>query len=729
MRRALEPDCGTPAVRFACGSAMGSSSPKDSKMAANDDGVNVVSKAEISLDTLLVTAMSRWSAEADKAAAIEEKRLLKEAERHQQKHNGIIDFNGYTKLLPSTGHALSTVDALAVYSVLQLESQRVRGSRDELSSEGIHPSAFAHAISRLYLSPTSSFYVPVHVDAADAYAPSPLQRHGSQTIAHTTPESVRRRRSSVAGGGFDGEAARRKSHAARRMSTVGSGVPSEGLRKCSSRHSVVAASVASLGDLGEIDERTTSFKQRMEADKESGWELGAVLEALMAHALFKSMSQDALGDVVGLMQRHTYTEGELVIQEGDHGDNFYVLVSGECDAVKSDSITLKERVVGTLHANEADKRCFGELSLIYAKPRSASIVARSQCTIFALSRRHFRNAQRQVRSTDVLGVLRKVSVLESLHLNQLKELKKLVTEQDFDDGDTVVQKGEIGDSLFVIMSGNALVTHDDGPNGDSGASIELQECSYFGERALLKSEPRNATVKAVGKLKCFLLSRQALEKHLGPLQQHLQQEMQQREQQLEEIRRSEDLERLEMSDLLPIGILERTEHGTIELVALRDGAPDRRFTLRRRAEVLFEVETVGQSAMNELRILRKLTLEGKSRGNKVEVGLPQLLRTIKDEASSSICTMFKQRALLPLGALPLPLDLECLQYVGASIALALQELHERHALVHRGISESQVVLNEDGSVMLVDFAFVKPIDVAQLTYTLCGVPESLAPEQ
>ena len=60
-----------------------------------------------------------------------------------------------------------------------------------------------------------------------------------------------------------------------------------------------------------------------------------------------------------------------IIKEGEFGDRFYLIVSGEAEALKFNPSTNKEEVVNKYTA----KMYFGELSLIKEEPRAATIVS------------------------------------------------------------------------------------------------------------------------------------------------------------------------------------------------------------------------------------------------------------------------------------------------------------------------------------------------------------------
>lgn len=71
--------------------------------------------------------------------------------------------------------------------------------------------------------------------------------------------------------------------------------------------------------------------------------------------------------------------GEILCQEGDPGDFFYAIVSGEAEIRKGRSI------LTTLGAGEI----FGEMSLLTGEPRSATVVARTSMELYKLDRENF----------------------------------------------------------------------------------------------------------------------------------------------------------------------------------------------------------------------------------------------------------------------------------------------------------------------------------------------------
>ena len=78
-----------------------------------------------------------------------------------------------------------------------------------------------------------------------------------------------------------------------------------------------------------------------------------------------------------------------------------------------------------------------------------------------------------------------------------------------------------GDAFYVmVLSGEAAVTRTDDADGADGAESELAtlaDGACFGERALLKHEPRYATIRAKSKLRTLCITRATFEAKFGPL--------------------------------------------------------------------------------------------------------------------------------------------------------------------------------------------------------------------
>ncbi len=184
-----------------------------------------------------------------------------------------------------------------------------------------------------------------------------------------------------------------------------------------------------------------------------------------------------------------------------------------------------------------------------------------------MDRLAFRSILLKSSSGEIMKILARVPLLKILDRTQLNRLADILTEVRFKDGDFIIRQGDVGETFFVIINGEVVITKDlqdtdadvkeikGSPTALSSRRVSLEKkeevihisvkllllihltanncCvrydliqvllklgqnSYFGERALLSGEKRAANVKAIGRVDCYCISRSGFEEVLGPLQ-------------------------------------------------------------------------------------------------------------------------------------------------------------------------------------------------------------------
>merc|ERR1712137_1363657 len=86
----------------------------------------------------------------------------------------------------------------------------------------------------------------------------------------------------------------------------------------------------------------------------------ALAKAIAKNVLFSHLDENERSDIFDAMFPVNVQSGDIIIQQGDEGDNFYVIDQGEVEFY----------VDGNLVAMIGDGGSFGELALIYGTPRS-----------------------------------------------------------------------------------------------------------------------------------------------------------------------------------------------------------------------------------------------------------------------------------------------------------------------------------------------------------------------
>jgi len=107
--------------------------------------------------------------------------------------------------------------------------------------------------------------------------------------------------------------------------------------------------------------------------------------ALASVPLFEGLTKRQLKRLAGSAEVVDYMAGASVVREGDDGDSFFVVLSGQA------KVTVKGRTVNrTLPGDH-----FGEISLLDGGPRTASVVTETPVTMMMLERAQFRKAVKE----------------------------------------------------------------------------------------------------------------------------------------------------------------------------------------------------------------------------------------------------------------------------------------------------------------------------------------------
>jgi len=111
----------------------------------------------------------------------------------------------------------------------------------------------------------------------------------------------------------------------------------------------------------------------------------SVVTMVLAHVpLFSGLAANELDSLGEALRPRRYARGDLIFQQGDPGDAFYVIENGEVKVVLSSSDG-REAILAILGPGHF----FGELSLLDGDPRSADVIAKEDCTLLALRREDF----------------------------------------------------------------------------------------------------------------------------------------------------------------------------------------------------------------------------------------------------------------------------------------------------------------------------------------------------
>ncbi|KAI0347341.1 protein kinase A regulatory subunit [Trametopsis cervina] len=290
----------------------------------------------------------------------------------------------------------------------------------------------------------------------------------------------------------------------------------------------------------------SEFDEPLPVFPKSPEQIARIRASIMNNFMFRGLDEEQERGVLGAMEEITVEKDEVVIRQGDVGEYFYVVEDGylECyirdeplplDWHDNNRVALHtDRFVQAGYHPEFGKKveecrkgsAFGQLALMYGHTRAASVVSMEPSILWSLDRITFRTIILKAahrRRTMYEGFLSSVPLLVTLKPEERSKIADALVSQIHEDGEPVVRQGEMGDTFFFVEDGEAVVTKRQ-RDGQELQVSHLKKGDYFGELALLRREPRAATVSAVirtlpsqAKLKVAALDASAFTRLLGPV--------------------------------------------------------------------------------------------------------------------------------------------------------------------------------------------------------------------
>lgn len=229
------------------------------------------------------------------------------------------------------------------------------------------------------------------------------------------------------------------------------------------------------------------------------------------HFIFEEVGNDELQLLVDAMECGPVVAGTKVLEQDESDEYFYIIEQGAMDIF----CEVGGHSVGHLATGEV----FGEAALLYDCKGPKSIVAEKDTKLWKVDHSTFRHVLGQhahKKDQDIRGTLKRVGLFQSLNEQTISKFANALTRVRFEEGDRIVEKGEIGEIFYIIEEGKVKV-HDIGIGDSQSVDQVLGEGEWFGERALLTGEARAANVTALSSVTTLAMGRDTFEKSMGEL--------------------------------------------------------------------------------------------------------------------------------------------------------------------------------------------------------------------
>ncbi|KAF1917715.1 camp-dependent protein kinase regulatory subunit [Ampelomyces quisqualis] len=249
-------------------------------------------------------------------------------------------------------------------------------------------------------------------------------------------------------------------------------------------------------------------------------QLSRLKSAVSDNFLFSHLDDDQSSQVLGALYEKPIPSKDIkVIQQGDVGDYFYVVEQGSFDIYVNPSGKLEPGTdgLGNKVGTVGPGGSFGELALMYNAPRAATVMSSEPSTLWALDRVTFRrilmdSAFQRRRLYE--GFLEEVPLLSTLTPYERSKIADALETKKYPPGTTIIQEGDVGESFYILESGDAEVFK----RGVDQPVKWYSKGDYFGELALLNDAPRAASVVSKSEVKLATLGKHGFQRLLGPVE-------------------------------------------------------------------------------------------------------------------------------------------------------------------------------------------------------------------
>jgi tRNA A-37 threonylcarbamoyl transferase component Bud32 len=354
--------------------------------------------------------------------------------------------------------------------------------------------------------------------------------------------------------------------------------------------------------------------------------------------------------------------------------------------------------------------------------------------------------QQAVGESEVLSILKNVKVLSSLTTKQFITVSRSVTKYEYEENEIIIKQGDDGDTFYMISKGEVSVqiNHVEVAILDPG--------QHFGEMSLLSNEKRSATIVANEDTTCYLLKRSEFVSLLGNLDSIIKS--------AEEAKKAAENTENSSNNLFSFA------RNMTRRLATKNSSSNKTFSDSKYADSMFgfdnmhRIKQLGTGTFSTVYLSQHTS--GKTYALKVmhkEILISQhqevcvfrereimhkldhpfiaaLYATIQDEDSLYLVQQYisggdfwsfiysSKYAPSRNGSL----KVEHTVFYSSIIISILTYLHDND-IIYRDLKPENIMIESSGYLKLIDFGCAKKMkNTEQLTNTMCGSPEFIAPE-
>jgi cAMP-dependent protein kinase regulator len=215
---------------------------------------------------------------------------------------------------------------------------------------------------------------------------------------------------------------------------------------------------------------------------------------------FSELPPDALKATIERMSLIDLPSGQVLFEEGDAGDNMYVIVEGEVAVL----VTAPGQTEAGQLVRLGEGNFFGEIALLTEENRTATIRATQNTQLLSVDRKAvgelvsqypgvLRVLLRFLRQRLVETLIRTSPLFEPFSEGDRADLAKRFRFLEVEPGAVMLKQGDMADALYVLLCGSADCLRTE--NGVEKPINTIGRGDLFGMSSLLSQEPAIATIR------------------------------------------------------------------------------------------------------------------------------------------------------------------------------------------------------------------------------------------
>lgn len=262
--------------------------------------------------------------------------------------------------------------------------------------------------------------------------------------------------------------------------------------------------------------RQTALEPRSTKQQEKRpMNMGDLATRLRATTLFSHIEAEQLILLLEKSPEKTVRAGNELV-EGEHGiADHLILLKGQVEAHRTwTTAEGAEKTYSWQIAAEDDGAGF---ALVTASASNVRVRALTDVRYIAVSGESVDELLGWSQLDDRMVMAKHLKVFHNIPLENVKMAFERMVERKVDAGETIVTQGELGDSYYIILSGEAEVWQTDPFTEEAFSAGIRRDGDAFGEEALLQNAYRNATVKMNTPGRLLVLSKADFDELLKPV--------------------------------------------------------------------------------------------------------------------------------------------------------------------------------------------------------------------